>query len=895
MLKNIAAFATGFTLLVSPLVASAQSMGDLQAQIQALLAKINALQGQSQPASTSPQPDDYGTGNPNTGVYCPQLAITLQKGSRDATTGGQVSELQTFLTDYYNLDENIVVGGYFGNLTQRYVVQFQREQDLPTLGIVGMLTRAKIAGVCGGGSVPGGAPVISLSANPYSVQAGGTTMVKWSTQNATRCWMHHGAEGGPDTEEIIALNGTKQFNPYVRYHVKVGCANEPGDGRDGPQSVRDVVIDIISAPQYGQHGSSVWTSKDTYMVGEQVPVSVKATRTEGQDYGPATPGEGYRVLVTVSYPEGAFITNFNPVYNPNNGYWEGPYTASLSGGSHVIKAELFCTSFSSTCAKYVQSKLNLDTVLASAKKTISVNGTTTPSGITVTAPNGGEQWEAGVLNTVTWTPYQYGPDINPSKDVTAYLERKSDACDYKYGCFDNLGKVQESGRASIHWITGQLDSLNGPVANAVAGSGYYIRVVNNVTGAWDRSDGPFMILPKPIRITVNGSATPVAINDVNQPISLTWVTNPGVAGCQLSGIKEVSFSTIQPSIGSATGHIEYQMYPGGISYGVRLQCVKIVNGVPTQISENAPFYVNYIPSPALLQITSPNGGESFAATDSTQVKIAWRMDGISAPPLSIALYKDDKWLFWIAKDIGMDKSFDQTYSYVWAPNAKGPALPTLTPGVNPGYKIYITGQKADGSGYVDDKSDASFSFVSSTPTPLLDIRADGSNGPVNVAYGNSVMISWTSLGMDSCALTGSGGAVPVGLNGSSNAGTGTGQIIWGLKCKAGANTYTDSVTVNFAPAPIPTASKVTPTCTYGSSTINIEGGSEACRSWCLSLKAEAGDKAAPPGTSANSCVFKDSNGVSTVVASASTANANLANALTALEAALKAMLAKLGQ
>src|SRR3989344_2614528 len=74
-------------------------------------------------------------------------------GARDASTGGQVSELQTFLTDYYNLDENIVVGGYFGNLTHKYVVRFQTEQGLPAFGIAGSLTRAKIAGVCGGAVV----------------------------------------------------------------------------------------------------------------------------------------------------------------------------------------------------------------------------------------------------------------------------------------------------------------------------------------------------------------------------------------------------------------------------------------------------------------------------------------------------------------------------------------------------------------------------------------------------------------------------------------------------------------------------------------------------------------------------------------------------------------------
>ncbi len=174
MLKKIALSSVGFALLASPLLVSAQSIADLQAQIQALLAQITILQAQSTtPPQLQPtgQPDDYGTGTTQAGVYCPKLATTLQKGSRDASTRNQVSELQAFLTDYYNLDENIVTGGFFGNLTHKYLVQFQQEQGLPTIGIVGPLTRAKIARVCGGGtSTPIPTPVVTPVTTPASLQ-----------------------------------------------------------------------------------------------------------------------------------------------------------------------------------------------------------------------------------------------------------------------------------------------------------------------------------------------------------------------------------------------------------------------------------------------------------------------------------------------------------------------------------------------------------------------------------------------------------------------------------------------------------------------------------------------------------------------------------------------------
>ena len=121
-------------------------------------------------ATSQPLPDDYGTGT--TGVYCPNLTSTFQKGARDSTTGGQVSELQAFLSDYYNLDDGILVGGYFGKLTQKYVVQFQTEQNLPAFGIVGSLTRAKIAEACDGSTSDTLTVTLQSGTAPLTVQFG---------------------------------------------------------------------------------------------------------------------------------------------------------------------------------------------------------------------------------------------------------------------------------------------------------------------------------------------------------------------------------------------------------------------------------------------------------------------------------------------------------------------------------------------------------------------------------------------------------------------------------------------------------------------------------------------------------------------------------------------------
>lgn len=79
---------------------------------------------------------------------CPRLSVVLERGARDASSGGEVSELQKFLASYYNVPTADLVTGYFGPITHGYAVRFQKEVGLPSVGYVGGLTRAAIANAC---------------------------------------------------------------------------------------------------------------------------------------------------------------------------------------------------------------------------------------------------------------------------------------------------------------------------------------------------------------------------------------------------------------------------------------------------------------------------------------------------------------------------------------------------------------------------------------------------------------------------------------------------------------------------------------------------------------------------------------------------------------------------
>jgi hypothetical protein len=352
------------------------------------------------------------------------------------------------------------------------------------------------------------------------------------------------------------------------------------------------------------------------------------------------------------------------------------------------------------------------------------------SDIKVTAPNGGEKWDMGILNSVTWTPYQYNPDINPSKDVTAYLEI-NDCTDKKNPgpeCFRTLGKVEESGKASIHWITGELNSSgsSGSISNAAPGKSYYIRVVNNTTGAWDRSDAPFTLLAKPVDLKVSGSDGPITAA-VGKKVAITW-KSVGASNCSLtyahapySGVPVISQSvegsgSLVVSIAQSTvGQIAFSCYKNG-SYISDYVMVNVGGGMPT----------------AALAITSPNGGEVLDPTKSQT--ISWKQSGMGS--LAVALYRNDQWYAWITKDVGIN--LQPNGSITWVPSYSNISDGDIG---KPIFKIYMTGQKGDGTGYVDDKSDAPFS-ISSAATPTASIALSSPFVGSTYKIGDVIPVTW---------------------------------------------------------------------------------------------------------------------------------------------------------
>lgn len=93
--------------------------------------------------------------------------------------------------------------------------------------------------------------------------------------------------------------------------------------------------------------------------------------------------------------------------------------------------------------------------------------------------------------------------------------------------------------------------------------------------------------------------------------------------------------------------------------------------------------------------------------------------------------------------------------------------------------------------------------------PVADIKANGSNGPINIPYNTAANISWTSANISSCSVS------PTGWTGLSNSGISTGNLTasqtYTLTClnSAGASAQ-DSVTINISIPAITVSCTVSP-------------------------------------------------------------------------------------
>lgn len=169
-MKNLAkAFAV--LIIGLPLISSAATAAELQAQAQALLQQIATLQAQlgTQSGGTVTSTGSSVPTTVTSNAYCPQIGRVLKLGS----TGDDVSRLQQFLAQDPAIYPEALVSGYYGSLTEAAVKRWQTKYNIVSsgtadttgFGVTGPRTAAAISLQCststtiGGGVSGGGTPV----------------------------------------------------------------------------------------------------------------------------------------------------------------------------------------------------------------------------------------------------------------------------------------------------------------------------------------------------------------------------------------------------------------------------------------------------------------------------------------------------------------------------------------------------------------------------------------------------------------------------------------------------------------------------------------------------------------------------------------------------------------
>jgi hypothetical protein len=337
--------------------------------------------------------------------------------------------------------------------------------------------------------------------------------------------------------------------------------------------------------------------------------------------------------------------------------------------------------------------------------------TTVVYAITVTAPNGGESWEAGSLQQVTWS------SEGPVGEVR--LEYSLDG-----GLTWSVITPSTDNDGSYDWTV--PDNPSDTCLVRIGSS-------DSDEGPSDVSDGPFSITAPPsptITVTTpNGGESLTVLSTYH----ITWQSSGPIEGVTIA--YSIDRGATWATIAAATENDG--SYPWPVPDTPSEECVVRIgssgsDGGPSDISD-ALFSIAPSATP-VLRVASPNGGECL--TVGSIHDIAWQSSGAVA---NVKIeYSADGGESWVV----IDAAAENNGHYPWT----APDTPSETCLI----------RLADIDGDPLDVSDGAFSIVLPPSVTVI-----SPNGGESLTVGSSFQISWTS--------TGSVGSLTIEYSGSSGA------------------------------------------------------------------------------------------------------------------------------
>jgi|GEM_PF-877336 len=349
------------------------------------------------------------------------------------------------------------------------------------------------------------------------------------------------------------------------------------------------------------------------------------------------------------------------------------------------------------------------------------------SSVTVTSPNGGENWVVGSSHNITWT--------------------SSNVSNVRLEFTTNNGNIWSSITTSTSATTG---SYAWTIPNAVS-SNCKIRVTNTEnTVITDQSNAVFTISAAPAQSITLTSPNGGENWQVGSSHNITW-TLAGVINVKLEFTTDngLSWSQIVGSTFGGDGIYSWTI-PNTISESCKVKITDVLNGSVTDQS-NSVFVIS-AESVYSITVTSPNGGENWFVGN--QYSITWNSVNVENLKLEYSVNDGNEWTQIV------DSVPANLGSYIWTI----PNLPSST------CKMRISSLE---NGSINDISDSNFT-ISVTPAVAL----TSPNGGENWLVGKQYSITWTSINVQNLKIEYStnNGILWNTIEGSTPAGPGS--YIW---------------------------------------------------------------------------------------------------------------------
>jgi hypothetical protein len=750
------------SLVIGPRFVSAQSVEDLQTQIQSLLQQITSIQAQlnqksgssatlpvpagvetlpvpaypsipTSPAYPASSSDSSSSVPGNTPSECLKLQYNLYFGQTDATTNGEVSKLQKFLQWMGEYDYPTITG-YYGPSTEAAVKRFQvtynivssGSPDTTGWGAVGPKT-AKVIQELSCKPDPNAPPSLTI----VSPNAGGM-WIKGVEYTVT--WKKVNVSSSKDLKiSLVPLGGANEYllktgvDNDLKANVKVSTTVPNGlyyvkiAGVVDGVVVSDLSDQVIEIKDAAPEEGTLTASPMTVLTGSQSTIQFSY---------PKNPPTVLTTYVKMAFDCPALVS-VTSVSTSQQNLCGAPMTLAAGAQGYVTVSVL------STSSKEEKVKVSLwaykygpdnqsntsDDISLGVVKSLNLNVLPPfTSAFTITSPNGGETWEQGTTQTVTWEKV----NIGSQKDAKLLLE-STNGTQYvlKTGVDNDL-------KTSV------------TVPKDISVGSYKVVIQANVNGVIvkDASDGYISIVaPNSVKsitvLTPNGGEN-WKIGDTK---TISWKTTGNITTVNL--LLEHSPLTCDSSgncnnpppivLNTANSGSYAWTIPATYSIGdYKLVIQEAADTTTLPDTSDSKFSIVAAPSTTpSLTVLSPNGGELYEY--GKEFTVTWSSANIPAGQMVT-----------IAAD-NVTTGAAYTFAYQTPNDGKQSAtLPGVAPTGTYKVRIYTTVNGAT----VTDSSDASFTITQDPSTVQLFTVLSPNGGELWVK-GTNVYPTWTDQNISS--------------------------------------------------------------------------------------------------------------------------------------------------